>query len=816
MTQLPSRARAVVIGGGITGTSVAYHLAQAGWGDTVLLEKADLTSGSTCHAAGLVTQFNPSPTMMRFRRYSIELYRQLGIFETVGSLRFASSREQLMEQQRGASRARAIGLDVEVVSAEQAALLMPAISKSSLFGAVWVPGDGALDPHTATFALAKAARELGVKVLTDTRVTGLELSPRGAVQAVQTEAGRIEAEVVVIACGIWAPQVAAMAGAFVVSTPVDHQHAALQAVKGAELPHDMPCFRDPDNLIYGKAEAGGVVLGGYELNPNARWIDGVPWEHAGTSVPPDQRRFEPLLAGAARRFPFIGEAGIVKLVCHPDAMTPDANPLLGPVPGVRGLFMAAGLSLNGFGGAGGIGKSLTELITAGESELDLYAYRPWRFGPVHADHRYAAELAKETYRYYYFLRYPYDADERGRPRRTSALHHRVQDLGAVFGAKHGWERPEHFEPGSAWRRAGADQRHFGWTRPPWFELQAEEHRAFRERAGIIDMTSFGKIELEGPGALALLERVAGNLIDRPVGSVVYTQLLDRGGGIAGDVTITRLGPDRFRLVTGAGYVNSDLGWLRLEQREDDGPVVIRETTEELCVVGMWGPRARQVLEGLTDDDVSEEGFPFMQARNIRIEGFDVFAQRVTYVGELGWEFYLEPGVAVQVWDRLMAVGRKVGIRPGGYRALDSLRMEKGYRYYGTDLTLLDNPLEAGLGFCVRFDKGDFNGRERLVATKTAGIKRRLRTLLVGDHEYVTIYGGEAVHADGSIVGRLRSCAYGFTVGRNVAYSYLPVGLGPGARVEVEVFGRRVPAEVSTDAVLKREQQVSHDAKPVAS
>jgi glycine cleavage system aminomethyltransferase T/glycine/D-amino acid oxidase-like deaminating enzyme len=816
MTQLPSRARAVVIGGGITGTSVAYHLAQAGWKDTVLLEKADLTSGSTCHAAGLVTQFNPSPTMMRFRRYSIELYRQLGIFETVGSLRFASSREQLLEQQRGVSRARAIGLDVELVSAEQAAQLMPAISTDSLFGAVWVPGDGALDPHTATFALAKAARELGATVLTGTRVTGLELSSGGAVQAVQTEIGRIEAEVVVIACGIWAPQVAAMAGAFVVSTPVDHQHAALQAVEGAELPQSMPCFRDPDNLIYGKAEAGGVVLGGYELNPSARWIDGVPWEHAGTSVTPDQPRFEPLLKGAARRFPFISDAGIIKLVCHPDAMTPDANPLLGPVPGVRGLYMAAGLSLNGFGGAGGIGKSLTELITAGESELDLYAYRPWRFGPVHRDHRYVAELAKETYRYYYFLRYPYDADEWGRPRRTSALHHRMQDLGAVFGAKHGWERPEHFDPGRPWRRAGADQRQFGWTRPPWFELQAEEHRAFRERVGIIDMTSFGKIELDGPGALALLERVAGNLIDRPVGSVVYTQLVDRRGGMAGDVTITRLGPHRFRLVTGAGYVNSDLGWLRLEQRDEDGPVEIRETTEELCVVGMWGPRAREVLERTTNDDLSEQGFPFMQARDIHIDGFDVFAQRVTYVGELGWEFYIEPGAAVQVWDRLMAVGREFGIRPGGYRALDSLRMEKGYRYYGTDLTLLDNPLEAGLGFCIRFDKGEFNGREGLLAAKAAGIERRLRTLLVGDHEYLTIYGGEAVYADGSIVGRLRSCAYGFTVRRNIAYSYLPIGLGPGARVEVEVFGQRVPAEVCTDAVLKREQLISHEAKPVAS
>ena len=816
MTQRPSRARAIVIGGGITGTSVAYHLAKAGWRDTVLLEKADLTSGSTCHAAGLVTQFNPSPTMMRFRRYSIELYRRLGIFDTVGSLRFASSREQFLEQQRGVSRARAIGLDVELVSAEQAAQLMPAISTDSLFGAVWLPGDGALDPHTATFALARAAGELGVTVLTDTRVTGIELSSSGGVQAVQTQAGRIEAEVVVIASGIWAPQVAAMAGAFVVSTPVDHQHAALQAVEGSELPQNMPCFRDPDNLIYGKAEAGGVVLGGYELDPNARWIDGVPWEHAGTSVTPDQARFEPLLNGAARRFPFISEAGIVKLVCHPDAMTPDANPLLGPVPGVRGLFMAAGLSLNGFGGAGGIGKSLTELITTGETELDLYAYRPWRFGPVHRDHRYVAELAKEAYRYYYFLRYPYDADEWGRPRRTSALHHRMQDRGAVFGQKHGWERPEHFEPGRPWRRAGADQRRFGWTRPPWFELQAEEHRAFRERVGLIDMTSFGKVDLDGPGALPLLERVAGNLIDRPVGSVVYTQLLDHRGGMAGDVTITRLGPHRFRLVTGAGYVNSDLGFLVLERRAEDGPVDLRETTEALCVIGMWGPQARQVLEGMTDDDVSEEGFPFMQARAIQIEGFDVFAQRVTYVGELGWEFYVDPGVAVQVWDRLTAAGRTFGIRPGGYRALDSLRMEKGYRYYGTDLTLLDNPLEAGLGFCVRFDKDEFNGREVLLATKAAGIKRRLRTLLVGEREYVTIYGGEAVYADGSIVGRLRSCAYGFTVGRNIAYSYLPVELGPGARVEVDVLGRRIPAEVSRDAVLKREQLVGHATKPVAS
>ena len=780
-----------MIGGGITGTSVLYHLAKAGWNDVVLLEKDELTSGSTCHAAGLVTQFNPSPTMMRFRRYSIELYQELGIFETVGSLRFASSRDQLKELQRGVSRARGIGLDVDLVSADEAVRLMPVISGDSLYGAVWVPGDGHLDPHTATYALASAARKLGARVLTHRRVTDIVLSERGEVRSVETTDGSIQTEVVVVAGGIWGPQIAAMAGAFVTSTPVDHQHAALLAVPGHEMPHDMPCFRDPDNMIYGKAEAGGMVLGGYESNPVARWVDGVPWDHAGASLPPDQARFEPLLAGAARRFPFAHEAGIVKLVCHPDAMTPDAGPLVGTVPGVRGLYMAAGLSLNGFGGAGGIGRAIAELVTGGEPELDLYAYRPWRFGPVHRDARYVAELAREAYKYYYLLRYPFDSDEWGRPKRTSALHSRLQDLGAVFGVKHGWERPDYFEPERSWRRAGPDQRAFGFTRPPYFDRLAEEHRAFRERVGIIDMSSFGKVEIHGSGAVSLLERVAGNRIDRPVGSVIYTQLLEHDGGIAADVTITRLAPDHFRLVTGAGYVNSDLGWLRMQKGDEH--VDLRESSDELSVIGVWGPHARVVLERLSDDDLSDAGFPFMQARDIRVSGFSVFAQRVTYVGELGWEFYVDPSLAGQVWDRLVDAGRDVGITPGGYRVLESLRMEKGYRYYGTDMGLLDTPFEAGLGFAV--DRAKWPGIPRQVT-------RRLRTLAVGGGEYLPTYGGEAVLSDGRVVGRLRSCAYGFTVKRNLAYSYLPIELEPGAAVSVEVFGEMVPATVMRDRVLE--------------
>ncbi len=795
------RAQVVVVGGGIAGCSVAYHLARAGARDVLLLEKGQLTSGSTCHAAGLVTQFNPSPTMMRFRRYSIELYRELGVFEEVGSVRLASSPEQLAELQRGVSRARGIGLEVELLGPEEALRLLPAASGESLYGAVWVPEDGFLDPHTATYALADAARALGARIRTGTRVTGIELGPRREVRAVVTESGRIECEHVVNACGIWAPQLAAMAGAFVPSTPVDHQHVLLRPVPGHELPREMPCFRDPDNLVYGKSESGGVMFGGYEGDPVARWIDGVPWEHGAQALPGALARFEPLLQGAARRFPFLAEAEIAALVCHPDAMTPDAGPLLGPLPGARGFWMAAGLSLNGFGGAGGIGRALAEWITSGETELDCAPYRAWRFGGPFRDPVFAAEAARETYRYYYRLRFPYDTEEWGRPHRLSALHGRLQDAGCVFGTKNGWERPDRFEPGRPWRRAGAEQRAFGWTRPPWFERLRAEHEAFRERVGLVDLSSFGKIDVAGPGALPLLERVADNWIGRPPGSVVYTQFLDRRGGIVADLTVTRLGEERFLVVTGAGYLDADLGWLRMNAREDDGPVELRDASEELAVLGLWGPAAREVLASVTEDDVSAEAFPFRTARTIHVGGAAVLAQRITYVGELGFELYVEPGWAVQVWDRLTAAGAPHGIEPAGYRVLDSLRMEKGYRYFGTDLTPSDTPDEAGLGFCVDLvRKRDFIGRAAIVAARGRPERRRLRTLLLGGEEYEPVYGGEAVHAGGEVVGRLRSCAYGYTVRRNLAYAALPVELGPGADVEVEVFGRRVPAQVAEDVL----------------
>ena len=798
---MSERARAVVIGGGITGCSVAYHLAEAGWTDVLLLEKGELTSGSTAHAAGLVTMFNPSPTMAAFRRYSIELYGGLGVFDTVGSLRIASSEDSLADLRRGVSRARAIGMDVEILSPDETLRLMPAASPGSLFGSVWVAADGFLDPHTATFALADAARSSGVRIRTQERVTAIELDGGRAVRAVRTEHDRVECEVVVDAAGIWAPRIAAMAGVAIPSTPVDHQHVALKAVAGSELPRDMPCFRDPDNLVYGKSEAGGIVFGGYEPDPAARWVDGAPWDHGGRSLPPDMGRFEQLMQGAARRFPFVADAEIVKLVCHPDAMTPDANPLLGPAPTVRGLWFAAGLSLNGFGAAGGLGRALAGAIVEGDPGVDLTAYRPWRFGRVHEDVRWAAELARETYRYYYRLRYPFDQDEWGRPKRLSPLHGRLQEAGAVFQTKHGWERAERFEPGRPWRRAGADQRAFGWTRPPWLDRVGEEHRAVRQRAGIFDLSSFGKIEVAGPDTARLLERAAANRVDVDPGRVVYTQFLDEGGGIVSDVTVTRLEADRYRVTTGAAAIDADLGWLR-RIALDGGieRVSLRDASEDLAVIAVWGPAAPDVLAAGGGSDL--DGLAPMTARPVAVGDVPVWAQSVSFAGEPGWELLVEPDRAVQVWDRLVDAGRDAGLEPCGYRCLDGLRIEKGLRYLGSDLTADDTPFEAGLERVVAIEERDFIGRDELLLRLDAGVKRRLRTLLVGEGPaYVPLYGGEGVLAGEEVVGRVRSAAYGFTVERNVAFADVPATLDRGDELRVDVFGELVRATIADDVLV---------------
>ena len=802
---MKDQARVVVVGGGIMGVSVAYHLAKLGWNDVLLLEKGELASGESAFAAGLVTQFHTSPTLMQIRKYSIDLFSELNLFDHVGSLRLASSEAQLKELQRNVSQAKAIGLEVEIISAGEAVKLFPGMTDKSLYGAVYLPRDGHLDPYTTTTGLAAHAKKLGVTIQTDARVTGIELSPKGEVTKVRTVQGDVRTEIVVNAAGIWGPQVAAMAGMHIPTTPVDHQHIALKAVADNVLPHETPCVRDPDNLVYLREEAGGLVIGGYELNPHARWVDGAPWEHSGTALPGDYDRFEPLLEGLIRRLPFVERAEIVSLICHPGAYTPDSRPLLGPAPEARGLWMAAGLSLNGFGGAGGMGKVMAEWIVEGEPPLDVYSFHAWRFGRDYRDPAYAAERTREGVKYYYLLRYPNDENEWGRPHRVSPIHYRLQDRGAVFGEKNGWERVNFFNPGKPWRRAGADQRQWGWTRPPYFERVAEEHRAVRERAALFDMSSFGKIDVEGPGALTLLQRLSANNIDAQPGKVIYTQFLNTRGGVEADLTITRLTEDRFRVVTGSGFIGNDLGWIKMHIRPEDGPVVVRDVTEELACLGLWGPRARDVLQAVADGDVSNQALPYMSSRQIKVKGFPVLAQRVTYVGELGWELYMSPERAIEVWDALLDSGKMCEIETGGYKALDSLRLEKGYRYYSMDVTTLENPLAAGLGFAVRLGKGDFIGRQALVEIKEHGLDHKLCTLTVGADEYLAIYGGEAVTSDGAVMGRLRSSGYGHTLKRNIAYTYLPMELTtPGMPLAVEVFGQAVPAEVTADMLYDPE------------
>jgi len=799
---MKDQAQIVIIGAGIVGVNVAYHLAKMGRKDVVLIEKGEIASGESSHAAGLVTQFATSQTLMQFRKYSIELYSGLGLFDHVGSLRVASSPEQLKEMERSVSRANAIGMEAGIISPAEALKIMPQISKENLYGAIYLPRDGQLDPYTTTTSMARLAKELGVEVLTNTRVIALELSAKGNIQKVVTDKGSIKTEMVVNAAGMWAPQVAAMAGIHIPTTPVDHQHIALKAVPGNEFPSNTPCLRDPDNLVYMRQEAGGLVIGGYEPNPLARWIDGVPWEHGGTTLPADYDRFEQLLEGAIRRIPFIDQAGIITLVCHPGAYTPDSQPMLGPIAGARGMWIAAGMSLNGYGGAGGIGKLMAEWIIGGESPLDVYAYRATRFGNYYSNPEYAAERTREGVKYYYRLRFPNDENEWARPHRLSPVHYRLQEMGAVFGEKFGWERVNYFEPGKLWRRAGADQREWGWKRPPYFDRVGQEHQATRERVALFDLTSFGKIELSGPGALKLLQRLADSDIDKPVGSAVYTQFLNTHGGVEADLTITRLGEERFWVITGSAFIANDLGWIQMHVDEKDGAITIRDITTDWACLAMWGPKSRDVLKKITTNDISNNAHPYLHTRPIDINGVTVLAQRVSYVGELGWELYIPANRALLVWDALLKAGKEFGIEVGGYKVLDSLRLEKGYRYYTADVTMLETPYEGGLGFCVHLDKGDFIGKNALVKQKQEGLKRKLCTLVLDGSEFTQIYGGEAIYHDGKVISRVRSGGFGYALKKNILYAYLPTELAKtGTRFELDLIEGRRQGEVTATVLF---------------
>ena len=803
---MKDQAQVVVIGGGVFGVSVVYHLAKMGCRDVVLIDKGELTSGTTFHSVGLVSQFRTSPALMKIMNYTIRLFNELAQGEggpslgwrTVGSMRLASSPDRLKALKREVSRAKAIGLAADILSAKEVVDRCPFLSGEGLHGAVWVPDDGYIDPNGITYELARQARSMGVEIRTHERVTGIDLSPHREVTQVITDHGTIRTECVVNAAGEWAPRLAEMVGVFLPMVPLMHQYLTTKPIPGHELPSNTPVIRDPDNLFYCREDTGAFLIGAFETNPKEWSTDGVPWEFNQQLLSPEWDLFMPVMENAIRRIPILAEAEAVQLINGPDAFTPDGHYALGPVPGLRGFFVAAGGSINGIAGAGGVGKTIAEWILEGETAIDVHDLNVRRFGP-HLTHKpYLVEMCREVYRYYYHMRYPGDENEWGRPYRKSPFYERLKDFGAVFGHKYGWERANHFDSGQPWRQASAGQNAWGWTRPPYVGLVAEEVKATRERVALFDMTSFGKIDVRGKGALDFLQRLAANDLNRPVGSIVYTQFLNRKGGIESDVTVTRVAENEFRIISGTAFVANDIGWMRLHLPEDSS-VVIEDVSDRLGCLGLWGPKAREVLQAVSSSDVTNAAFPYVTARLIDIKGARVWAQRVSYAGELGWELYIRPVDALQVFDALMEAGKQFDIRPAGYKALDSLRLEKGYLYWSGDITPEDNPLEAGLGFCVRLKKPDFIGKDALLAIQQEGLHTRMCALTMDAGG--NLYGGESVYAGGKLIDRIRTGGYGHTIGKDIGLLYLPLDLATaGNELEVEVLGERIMAN-TTDLPL---------------
>ena len=791
------RARAVVIGGGVGGASILYWLTRLGWEDVLLVERADLTSGSTFHSAGLVGQLRGSLSLTRMMMNSVELYRTLadevGLetgWHEVGSLRLASSEERMEELARQAGWAKTFGLPLELISAEEAQRLFPPMALDGVLGAAYLATDGYIDPSQLTFALAEGARRGGAEIATNTRVTAIGVE-RGRVTGIETDKGSVEAEVVVNAGGMFAGEIGRLAGVNVPVIPMAHEYLI---TKPSGVPLDVPTIRDPSLLVYFRGESGGLLMGGYERHPAPWGLDGIPPDFNGQLLPEDWERFEELMTNAVVRVPELEEAEVVKLVNGPEAFTPDGEFILGESD-VRGFWVAAGFCAHGLAGAGGMGRLVAEWIVEGVPSLDVWEMDSRRFGAAYASQAYTLARTLEIYSTYYDVKYPGHEREAGRPLRLSPTYERLQELGAVFGEKSGWERANWFEPNAG--RGDESLRPRGWAGRLWSPAIGAEHRACREAAALFDETSFAKLDVVGPGAAGFLEGLCDNRVARDVGAVTYTQMLNQRGGIECDFTVTRLAEERFRIVTGTAFGQHDSAWIRAHA-PDDGSVVVEDVTSRFACLGLWGPAAREILQPLTDADLGNEPFPYMRARQLSVGHVPCLAVRVTYVGELGWELYCPTEFGRRLWDTIWTAGAEHGLVAGGYKAIDSLRLEKGYRVWGADITPDETPFEAGLGFAVKLDKGDFIGREALVAAQDEPLERQLACLVLEEPRAVAL-GSEPVRMDGEVLGRVTSGGFGYSVERSIAYAYVPAGSAePGRPVEVEIFGDWVAGEVAEE------------------
>lgn len=807
MVDLPAQARAVIVGGGVVGCSVAYHLTKLGWKDVVLLERKRLTSGTTWHAAGLIAHLRATLNMTLLARYSGQLYENLEAetdiatgFVRNGAFTLALTPSRFEEVRRLASMAKPFGIEVEAVSSTEVRARHPLVETRDIVGAVWMPQDGQADPTNIALALAKGARLRGARIFENVAVTGVT-TERGRATGVRTDQGSIAADVVINCAGLWAREVGRAARVPVPVQACEHFYVVTEAMPG--LPRHAPVLRVPDECSYFKEDAGKLLVGFFEPKAKPWAVDGVPPDFEFGTLPDDWDQIAPELEMATRRIPALSKTGIRTFFNGPESFTPDDRYLLGETPGLRNFFVAAGFNSVGIQSAGGAGKALAEWIDGGEAPLDLSDVDIRRMFPHQATKSYIVNRVKETLGLLYADHWPYRQYETARDARRTPFHHDLVALGGRFGEVAGFERPLFYSDGGD--EKADPPLSFGWTRQPWFDRVAHEHHALRGAVGMIDMSPFGKIRVEGRDALDVLQKVSANDIDVPVGRLVYTQWLNARGGVEADLTVARLGETEFLIVTSATAIGRDLAWLKRHIPDEARCIAVDVTVAEACLA-VAGPRARELLAPIAECDLSNDAFPFGSVRHGEIGMAPVRLHRVSYVGELGWEIYVSADQAHEVarvaFDRL----RDLDGAMAGTLAMDSCRIEKAYRHFGHDIASDDHVLEAGLGFAVRTKKRDgrfgaFIGRDAVVKKREAGLSKRFLQFRMTDAS-VLVYHNEPIIRDGQITGYLTSGAYGHHLGAAIGLGYTSVA--PGEReedvlassYEIEIAGARYPTVAS--------------------
>ncbi|MBN2438627.1 MAG: GcvT family protein [Deltaproteobacteria bacterium] len=785
-------AQVVIIGGGIVGCSIAYHLTKRGLKDVIILEKGELTSGSTWHAAGLVGQLRSHRNVTRMLQYSVSLYETLeaetGLttgWKRCGCLHLAGTEDRLFELKKGATTARSFGLEMHMISPQEALKIFPILDMDGIIGAAFMPSDGQADPSGLTMALAKGAMNRGATVEQKTLVTGFQIKDN-RIQAVATDRGTIRCETVVNAAGMWGREIGRMMGVNIPLVPFQHQYLVTEAIEG--LPPNLPTLRDKDSLLYYKEEVGGLVMGGYERDGIPWSIHGIPKGFTQELLEPDFDHFEPISSAAMKRTPCLNQAGIARLVNGPEAFTPDGNCILGPAPELENCFVAVGFNAFGIAAGGGAGRMVAEWIVDGEPSLNIWPLDIRRFGRHHRSVRYNVERTRELYGKHYTISWPYEEHDSARGVKRSPLYWPLKEKGAVYGSKFGWERANWFAPPGVLPQ---DSPTFGI--PHWFEHVAAEHRAARESVVLIDQSSFSKFEVAGSGALSFLNRIAANNVDRPVGSTVYTQLCNERGGIEADITLSRVAENRFFIITGTAFGVHDFMWLK-KHLPKDGSVALRDVTSSFAMINVCGPLSRKLLMRVSDDDFSNEGFAFGQCREVVVDYAPVLALRVTYIGELGYELYMPPEYSAGLYESLWKNGHDLGIRNAGYRAIDSLRLEKSYRYWGAEVSPDYSPYDAGIGFAVNLDKGPFIGREALLKIRKEGSPWKLCTFTLDADRPMLLHGGETITCRGKVVGVVSSGGYGHFVRKTIALGYLSASDAQETDgFAIEVYREAIPA-----------------------